>query len=56
MGSEMCIRDRYQLLLEKRYLCFMPWEKIAVDMGYSIQHIYRLHDWALREFPVPQET
>ena len=48
--------DEYQLLLEKRYLCFMPWEKIAVDMGYSIQHIYRLHDWALREFPVPQET
>ena len=46
----------YQLLLEKRYLCFMPWEKITVDMGYSIQHIYRLHDWALREFPVPQET
>ena len=46
----------YQLLLEKRYLCFMPWEKIAVDMGYSSQHIYRLHDWALREFPVPQET
>ena len=46
----------YQLLLEKRYLCFMPWEKIAVDMGYSIQHIYRLHDWALREFPVPEQT
>ena len=46
----------YQLLLEKRYLCFMPWEKIAVDMGYSIQHIYRLHDWALREFPVPPGT
>ena len=39
----------YQLLLEKR------WEKIAVDMGYSIQHIYRLHDWALREFPVPRK-
>ena len=45
----------YQLLLEKRYLCFMPWEKIAVDMGYSTQHIYRLHDWALREFPVPRK-
>ena len=28
----------YQLILEKRYLCFMPWEQIAVDMGYSIQH------------------
>ena len=46
----------YQFLLEKRYLCFMPWEKIAVDMGYSIQHIYRFHDWALRDFPVPLET
>ena len=23
----------YQFLLEKRYLCFMPWEKIAVDMA-----------------------
>ena len=45
-----------QTLLEKRYLCFQSWEIIAVDMGYSIQHIYRLHDWALREFPVPQET
>ena len=44
-----------QLLLEQRYLSFMPWEKIAVDMGYSIQHIYRLHDWALREFPVPRK-
>ena len=46
----------YQTLLELRYLCFKSWEQIAVDMGYSIQHIYRLHDWALREFPVPQET
>ena len=47
--------ENYRLILEKRYLCFMPWEKIAVDMGYSIQHIYRLHDWALREFPVPRK-
>lgn len=45
----------FQLVLEKRYLCFMPWEQIAVDMGYSIQHIYRLHDWALQKFPVPEE-
>ena len=36
-----------QTLLEKRYLCFLSWEKIAVDMNYSIQHIYRLHDAAL---------
>ena len=37
----------YQILLEKRYLCFLSWEKIAVEMHYSIQHIYRMHDTAL---------
>jgi len=38
----------YQTLLELRYLCFKTWEQIAVDMGYSIQHIYRLRDKALK--------
>ncbi len=37
-----------QTLLEQRYLCFKPWEQIAVTMGYSLQHIFRLHDKALR--------
>jgi len=36
-------------VLEKRYLCFDTWEQISVDMGYSIQHTFRLHDKALRE-------
>ena len=31
----------------KNYLCFLSWEKIAVEMHYSIQHIYRMHDTAL---------
>lgn len=39
----------YQTLLEKRYLCFETWEQIAVDMDYSIQHIYRLRDRAHQE-------
>lgn len=37
-----------RMLLELRYLCFKSWEQIAVDMGYSLQHIYRIHDQALR--------
>ncbi len=37
----------HQTLLELRYLCFKTWEKIAVDMGYSIQNAYKLHDRAL---------
>lgn len=39
----------YQTILEKRYLCFITWEQIAVDLNYSIQHTYRMHDAALKE-------
>ncbi len=39
----------HQIILEQRYLYFKPWEQIAVDMGYSIQHTFRLHDAALTE-------
>ena len=39
----------YQILLEQRYLCFKSWEQISVDLGYSIQHTFRLHDTALQE-------
>ena len=44
-----------QTLLELRFLCFKTWEQIAVDMGYSIQHIYRLRDKALTQ-TIPPAT
>ncbi len=37
----------YQTVLELRYLCFKTWEQIAVDMNYSIHHLYKLHNAAL---------
>lgn len=37
----------YQTLLELRYLCFKSWEQIAVDMGYDLRWLYRLHHRAL---------
>ena len=43
----------YQTLLEKRYLCFLTWEKIAVDMGYDLRWLYRVHKRALDEIHVP---
>lgn len=43
----------YQTLLELRYLCFKTWEQIAVEMDYSIQHIYRLRDKALTQIVPP---
>ena len=45
----------YQTLLEKRYLCFITWEQIAVDMNYSMQHIHRMHSMALKEIVVPEQ-
>lgn len=44
----------YQTLLEKRYLCYQTWEQIAVDMGYSVRQLYRLHDEALENVAIPQ--
>lgn len=41
-----------QTLLELRYLCFKSWEQIAVDMGYNVRHVYRLHDEALLKVTV----
>lgn len=36
-------------LLTYRYLDFMTWESIAVEMNYNIRHLYNLHDRALKE-------
>ena len=40
--------QEHQTLLELRYLCFKTWEQIAVDMGYKVRHLYRLHEEALK--------
>ena len=39
----------YQILLELRYLNFMRWETIAMEMDCSLQHMFKLHAAALRE-------
>lgn len=40
-------RPEYRIVLERRYLCYESWERIAVDLGYDIRHIYRIHGEAL---------
>ena len=42
----------YQTLLELRFLCGCKWEEVAIKMGYSIQHTYRMRDRALRKVVV----
>lgn len=44
----------HQILLELRYLCFKTWEQIAVELGYDVRHIYRLHRQALSDVALPK--
>lgn len=39
-----------QTILEKRYLSFMVWEQIAVDMGYNSRYLKKKHAVALEAF------
>jgi hypothetical protein len=38
----------YQLILEKRYLCYQQWEEIANDLNYSVSWVLKLHRKSLR--------
>jgi hypothetical protein len=42
----------YQLILEKRYLCYQQWEEIAGDLNYSVSWVLKLHRKALRAVDV----
>jgi len=46
----------YQTLLELRYLCFKTWEQIAVDMGYNVRHVYRVHDIAVSTIKITKRS
>lgn len=48
------VNPEHQTLLEKRYLCFLSWEKIAVDMGYDLRYIHKIHIRALDECKIPE--
>ena len=39
---------QYQIVLEKRYLCFFTWEQIAEDMDYDLRYLYKIHNRALK--------
>lgn len=38
----------FRTLLEFRYLCYRPWEQIAVDLGYSIDNVFKKHRQAVK--------
>ena len=36
--------ENYRLILEKRYLCFLPWKQIAEEMHYSRRWVLQKHE------------
>lgn len=44
-----------QLILELRYMSYMGWEKIAGELGYGIDNVFKLHRKAL-DFVEVSET
>lgn len=42
--------DRYITILHKRYICFDSWERIAIDLGYNVRYVQKLHGQALIDF------
>ena len=43
-----------QTILELRYLSYMRWEEIAIELGYGIDNVFRLHRNALDEIEIPE--
>lgn len=43
-----------QLILELRYLSYMGWEKVAGELGYGIDNVFKLHRKALDFIEVPE--
>ena len=43
-----------QTILELRYLSYMRWEEIAIELGYGIDNVYHLHRKALHEIEIPE--
>ena len=43
----------HRVLLELRYLCFRSWGEIAIDIHYSKQRVFQLHNDALQKIRIP---
>ena len=44
-----------QTVLELRYLSYMRWEGIEIELGYGIDNVFRLHRNALDEIKIPEK-
>lgn len=43
-------------VLYSRYINLLTWDAIANQMNYTVQHVYRLHGYALEHFEIPKKS
>ena len=48
--------NEYRTILKKRYISNKSWPEIAVELGYNLRHLYRLHDAALNKVRIPEDV
>jgi len=41
--------SKVRTVMFERYIMFRGWDEVAWEMGYSVQHVYRLHSKGLTE-------
>lgn len=57
IAEAICTVPSQQLreVLERRYMNFQSWEKIADSMGYGLDNIYKMHGNALKQMKIREE-
>jgi DNA-directed RNA polymerase specialized sigma subunit len=48
------VNPELRTLLELRYLSFMNWEQIALELNVNLRHVYRIHDRAVAAIKIPK--
>lgn len=46
--------ETYEHLLKDRYLLFLSWKDIALELGYQMSFTYEIHGKALQMIKIPQ--
>ena len=46
----------YRLILEKRYITGKTWPEIAIELGYKMRYMFKLHEEALAVIKIPEKN
>ena len=53
---DMVQNVEYRLILEKRYITGKTWPEIAIELGYKMRYMFKLHEEALAVIKIPEKN